>query len=396
MRNKLLIVGIDPGTTLGYAVLDVNGCAVKVKSSKQMNLNSLISEVVELGKVIVVGADKAKVPNLVEMFSIKTGGKRILPEEDLKVNEKKRLISGYKVKDSHQADALASALFAYKEMGSLLKKIDVFVKAHKKMGIKDRIIELVVTKNISIKLAVDIIERPEKEDAKIIKKVVEEKELRQADFLKLYDRAKRYEKESLFLRKQNNILKGELKNSFDKYEDIVKKVKMFKSDEKAEELINFKERRIKFFDGMVKVKDAEIGLLREKINNLNFILSSLNDNYLLKKLNNLGSLEFEDKTKFLNVGEGDILLVNNPNIFNNKVVEKIKGEVRIIVYKKCLNKSTKRLGFVFIDYKNLILREMEHFAVVGKDVLNKEANQVNILNNIVENYKKERIIDLDN
>ena len=128
MDNKLLIVGVDPGTTLGYAVLDTDGNLIKTKSSKELSLNSLISEVIGLGNVIVVGTDKAKVPSLVDLFSVKTGGRLIKPRGDLKVSEKKKLIFGYKVKDEHQADALASALFAYKGIMSLLKRINVFVK----------------------------------------------------------------------------------------------------------------------------------------------------------------------------------------------------------------------------------------------------------------------------
>ena len=43
-QKPLLIVGIDPGITAGYAVLDINGKIIKVRSSKQLDLNSLISE----------------------------------------------------------------------------------------------------------------------------------------------------------------------------------------------------------------------------------------------------------------------------------------------------------------------------------------------------------------
>lgn len=389
MNNKLLIVGVDPGTTLGYAVLDIHSNLIKTKSSKQLNLNSLISEVTDLGKVVVVGTDKAKVPSLVELFSVKTGGRTIRPEEDLKVEEKKKLISNYKVRDDHQADALASALFAYKKTESLLKKIEVFAKNNKKSDIRDKIINLVLTKSISIKQAVDIIEKPEKEDVKIIKKVVEDRELRQGDFLKLYNKVKRYEKEVLFLRKRNNNLDRELKMIFDKYRHIAKKVDKLKSDEKVEELINFKEKRIKFFDKEFRAKDGEIDLLFQRVNNLNFILSKLNENYLLKKLNNLGNLEFESKNRFLNIKENDILLIENPNIFNNKVIEKLKGIIKAIVYKEDLNKTTKSLPFIFIDGRNLNLIETRHFAIINRKVFDKEFGRANILEKVVEEYKQE-------
>lgn len=396
MDNKLLIVGVDPGTTLGYAVLDIEGKVVKIKSSKQLNLNSLIAEATSLGKVVVVGTDKAKVPSFVELFSVKIGGRVIRPKEDLKIVEKRELIFEHSTRDSHEADALASALFAYKDVRSLLKKIEVFAKHNNKSNIKDRIIELVIAKNISIKHAVDIIEKPEKKEVKIIKKVVEERRLSQNDFLKLYSKVKRYEKEILFLRKQNDNLKQELKKVFDRYKYIAKKVNNLRSDEKTEELIGFKEKRIKFFDKEVKEKNEEIDSLVGKIDNLNFILSNLNKNYLLKKLNNLGSLEFENKNRFLNIGKEDILLVEEVNVFNPRVTERLKDKIRLIVYKKRLNNTTRRLPFVFIDSGKLDLKETKHFAIVGKKELNKEISKASILSRVVEDYKKERTINPHN
>ena len=391
MDNKLLIAGVDPGTSLGYAVLDIEGKVVKIKSSKQMNLNSLIAEVTNLGKVMVVGTDKAKIPGFVELFSVKTGGRVIRPKEDLKIVEKRDLIFGYSTRDSHEADALASALFAYKEVRSLLKKIEVFVKHNNKSNIKERIIELVIAKDISIKHAVDIIEKPEKKEVKIIKKVVEERKLSQNDFLKLYTKVKRYEKEIVFLRKQNDNLKQELKKVFDRYKYIAKKVDNLRSDEKTEELIGFKEKRIKFFDKEVKEKNEEIGSLLGKIDNLNFILSNLNKNYLLKKLNNLGSLDFENKNRLLDIGKEDMLLVGDANVFNPRIIERLKGKISVIVYKKRLNNVTRRLPFAFVSSENLNLKETKHFAIVGKKELNEEIGKASILSRVVEDYKNERI-----
>jgi len=396
MDNKLLIVGVDPGTTLGYAVLDIKGNVVKVRSSKQLKLSSLISEIINLGRVIVVGTDKAKVPGFVQLFSVKTGGKVIRPKEDLKVSEKRELSFEHNARNDHETDALASALFAYKEIGGLFKKIEVFVERNNKSSIKDKIIELVITKNISIKHAVDIIEMPEKKEVKIIKRVVEERKLNQTDFLKLYNKVKRYEKETLFLKKQNVNLKQELNKVFEKYKYIAKKVDKLRSDEKTEELIGFKEKRIKFFGNEVRFKEKEIDSLLGKMNNLNFILSNLNKSYLLKKLNNLGSLEFENKNRFLNIGKGDVLLVDDANVFNSKIIEKLKDKVKIIVYRKRLNTATKRLPFVFINGGNLDLTEAKHFAIASKKGLDKEIGKASILTRVLEDYKKERSTNLYN
>lgn len=36
--SELLIVGIDPGTTVGYAILDIEGNLLILNSSKHLNL----------------------------------------------------------------------------------------------------------------------------------------------------------------------------------------------------------------------------------------------------------------------------------------------------------------------------------------------------------------------
>jgi len=113
---KLLVVGVDPGTTTGYAILDIQGNLKKLKSSKRLNLSSLIFEIIREGKVLIVGTDVKYVPSFIKSFANKLGAKLISPEENLRIIEKKRLIGDLKVKNLHERDALAAALFAHKKL----------------------------------------------------------------------------------------------------------------------------------------------------------------------------------------------------------------------------------------------------------------------------------------
>ena len=175
-KKKLLIIGIDPGTTLGYAILDINGELLELKSSKQLNFSELISKIIEKGRIIAVGCDKKNVPNFVKNFAIKNGAKLIYPKTDLSVKEKKKNTSDFNPEDDHQRDALASALFAFKEIKPLLKKINSFIKKYKKESIENELKELVILRKKSINEAVSILETPEIEE-KIIENIQEEKPL---------------------------------------------------------------------------------------------------------------------------------------------------------------------------------------------------------------------------
>ena len=87
MRQDLIIVGIDPGVTTAYAVLDVDGHVRKLKSSKELALNNLLAEITNEGKVLVIGTDVKHIPGLIEKFSAKVGAKVIVPEEEVTLTE---------------------------------------------------------------------------------------------------------------------------------------------------------------------------------------------------------------------------------------------------------------------------------------------------------------------
>lgn len=381
--KKLLIVGIDPGTTTGYAVIDIEGNLLHLNSSKQLDLRILISSAMKLGKVVLVGTDKAKIPSMVEAFATKLGARIVSPEEDLKVNEKRKMTTDFNFNDEHQGDALASALFAHKETKALLDKIDFFVRENKKYSIKDSIKELVITKKISIKNAVSIIEKKD-EESQIIGKVIARKKESEADFLRLYNKLKRYETE---IRLMKNYISN-LKNKISSLEKRQIKKEQPKSDKK---LTDFRESRIKFLEDALKSKEKEIEQLKLLIRKFNSIISRINNFYVLKKLDTLGINEFNFKDKVLNIQRNDILLVDNPNIVSNSVVDLLKNRVFIIVHKKPVSKKIESgLPFIFISSQNLGIYEDKYFGFVEKERFELEKNKLNWVKKIIDDYKKEK------
>ncbi|MBI2647604.1 DUF460 domain-containing protein [Candidatus Woesearchaeota archaeon] len=381
-EKRLLIVGIDPGTTMGYAILDIEGNLVYLNSSKQYDLNKLISETINLGKIVLVGTDKVKVPSFVEMYSTKVGAKIQNPEEDLKVEEKRKMISSYAYVDEHQGDALASALFAFKSIKNLLDKIDNFVEENKRQDIKNRLKELVITKRISIKTALSIIENKNGED-RIVGKVIVEKKFDEKDFLKLYEKLKKYEKEVYTLKKYNTHFKNKIMN--------LEKVQNIKNKNSNTKTIDFREKRIRFLESRLKSEDKVIMQLKAEIERLNYIISGINKFYILKRLDTLSINKFNLKNKTLNVQNNDILLVNNPNIFSDEVVLLLKNKVFIIVYKENINKKVENaLPFIFINTKNLKIEEYKYFGLVEKKLFESEKSKIDWVRKIVEDYKKEK------
>ena len=160
--RELLIVGVDPGTTVGYAVLDTRGNVLGTRSSKQLELNSIVEEVVGFGTVLVIGTDKKKCPGLIEKAAAKTGARIIAPKEDLFVAEKETLTRNYtagkagkagKAGNEHEKDALAAAIYAYKELEPLLQRIRKVLEDGGKQHMFGKVAEIVVTEGINIKAA---------------------------------------------------------------------------------------------------------------------------------------------------------------------------------------------------------------------------------------------------
>jgi len=391
VEKQLLIVGIDPGTTAGYAAIDFEGKVVKTHSEKNLDLNTLISELVKLGRPLIIASDKEYNPDFVEKAAIKLGARLISPDYDLKVIEKREIARNHATNNQHEIDALASALFVLKKINPLLNKINIFVEHYGKEDIKQQLIEFVVGKELSIRDSVDIIETPEQEETKIIKEVVEEKKLTEKDFLILYKKFRDVKRDAFFLKRQNDKLKNQIAFLKKDYEMMFRKISKTERDKKMQSLLEFKENRIKGFDNTLKNKNDEVKLMQNEITTLLYFLSNMNSCILLKKLDNLGLNEFDRKKNILNINEGDTLLVKDPDIISEKTIEEIKSKISIVLYKKPISKKIEsRLPFIFINANDLTIEENDYFATVNKNEFESLKNKKNLLTRVVENYKKER------
>lgn len=380
-NRKLLIVGIDPGITTAYAVLDIGGNLLHLESSKQLDLNSLISKTVSIGKAILAGTDKMKAPDMVKTFATKLGARVISPDEDLRVEEKRKMTVSHNLANEHQSDALASALFAHRQAKPLLDKIGSFAEKNGKLHIKDKIKELVITKKISIRAAVDLIEQKDEESG-IIKKVIEERKLSESDFLKIYDKLKMHENELKIVKMYNNKLKKQI--------DILAGRLNREKPKSNPKLDDFRRNRMMFLEGIIKSREREIEHLKLAAKNLNGKISNIGRLYILKKLDNLGIGEFEHKNRILNIQRNDILLVDNPNVISDSLIGMLKGMISIIVYKMPVSKKIeKSLPFIFIDAKCLKIDEDRHFGFIEKNHFETEKNKIDWVKKIVEDYRLE-------
>jgi len=141
-----LIIGLDPGTTSAYAIIDISGDIIKVRSRRNMKLSTMVKDIIKYGKPLLIGTDKEKIPKTIKKFSLSTGAKIVSPEEDISVTQKKVPI---KTKNEHETDALSSAFFVYDKYKNKFKKIRNYLIKKDKVELLDNVITLVISEGMS-------------------------------------------------------------------------------------------------------------------------------------------------------------------------------------------------------------------------------------------------------
>lgn len=127
---KSLIVGIDPGTTTGIAILDLNGNILALKSAKEFSRREIIKYISKYGSAVTIASDVTPTPKFVERIASTFNSLIFYPRMSMKVSEKQDLVSTYqskfdrKITDAHIRDSLACALKAYLSYKELFKRIE--------------------------------------------------------------------------------------------------------------------------------------------------------------------------------------------------------------------------------------------------------------------------------
>lgn len=124
-----LIVGIDPGNTSAVAAVNLDGELKLLESQREFPRSEIIQSIIESGKPVIVASDTGKMPSNVEKVASSLGAEKFVPKEDLERQRKQELGRG---ENSHEKDAVASAMHAYKNLQREIRKIKKFSRENEK------------------------------------------------------------------------------------------------------------------------------------------------------------------------------------------------------------------------------------------------------------------------
>ena len=155
----------------------MKGNVIRIFSKRDFSSSDLTHAISTLGKPLLVGVDKAKLPKAAEKLAARFSSKICTPENDLLVQEKSDMVASYLrnkdilLNNSHEKDALASALFAYDSVSDLFEKIDITLARLRFQSYSEDVKELIMKrKAMNISDAVDMLTKkpePRKEEKKV-------------------------------------------------------------------------------------------------------------------------------------------------------------------------------------------------------------------------------------
>ncbi|MBN1763216.1 MAG: DUF460 domain-containing protein [Methanomicrobia archaeon] len=164
-RRRYTIVGIDPGTTVGIAMIDLRGKLVEVFSAKNYSISDAIAWIAARGRPLIVASDVTPTPAMVKKISSVFASPVHDLGESLSTDEKIALTKGedYEYKNAHERDALAACVNAFKHYKRKFTQVQKKTPA----GVNVEVVKAMVVQGVSISAAIDRLIAPEEEKEQV-------------------------------------------------------------------------------------------------------------------------------------------------------------------------------------------------------------------------------------
>jgi len=277
-----LIVGFDPGTSVGIGIINFNGDVIDLFSSKNMGINDVVAYIRKFGTVALIASDVDHVPYTLYKIATAMDAKIFIPENSISVSEKVFLTRNVKCHDAHQRDSLSAALYAYKRYKNLFEKL-------RNLGYGDDVLAMVIKgKSVAEAIAETSSESIEiDETMPVLDTSNANVEISKEKFNDIKEHLRILEKANKILKAEIKTRDIELQNLNDKNKSLERELKF-----KAEKSIRIEEKFEKF------AMEISLKGVNEQLKNAE---------EAIKALENL----------YERIGKGEIYLVGKyPEIFN--------------------------------------------------------------------------------
>ncbi len=123
-RRKYTIVGIDPGTTVGIAILSLDGDLLFSNSFRGISHDQVVKLISDHGKPVIVATDVYPTPAAVE--KIRRSFKAVLgtPGTELRAEDKIAMARPLGYSNDHERDSLAAAINTYRNYKNIFSRVE--------------------------------------------------------------------------------------------------------------------------------------------------------------------------------------------------------------------------------------------------------------------------------
>ncbi|MEM3827236.1 MAG: DUF460 domain-containing protein [Candidatus Micrarchaeaceae archaeon] len=119
-----IIVGIDPGDTVGISCIGLNGDLLYSIHGSGKGFSWIVKVIISVGTPSIIATDKHKIGALVKKIGAAFNTNLFSPDSDIGLEEKKALARKAGIKNPHERDAFAAAMCAFNEYRNKLRQAE--------------------------------------------------------------------------------------------------------------------------------------------------------------------------------------------------------------------------------------------------------------------------------
>ena len=383
--KKYLIVGIDPGTVTGVAILDLKGNVLHVSSHKHLDRGQLTELIMRYGKTVIVATDVKPAPSYAQKLSSTLNAVLYEPEQSLRVDEKQEIINQLwekgalpqKVSDAHQRDALAAAVKAFYHYKNKLEQAEAHARS---MGVMEGLDEIkaYVIKGYAIRDAINTVigrtvpkEAPKPPRAAVDKELEERIRELEQKIASLVEALRRKDETIAALQGKLESLEQKLREAERKLE---KAQKMVDLEARKDKIVQLAEKKASLAESKLKKAEEELSAKEREVRELKQVLEELAEGKLvsLKALDSVTPSSVSELLK--SIEKGDVLFVRDSNAFIRSAGELlVKKGVRALVASSVKGKPIREFfeskGVPVVEVSSVPLKVLEDVVVAERDPL---------------------------
>jgi predicted RNase H-like nuclease (RuvC/YqgF family) len=403
--KRKLVVGIDPGTTCGLAVLDLDARPVLIESSKGTTRDAVIHRISEAGDVIIVASDVSPAPDFVRRVASSLKAIVFTPEAAIESTEKHLIVQDYiaqhgiKSLNPHSQDAMAAALKALRHYGVKFKQVESCVKALGGQVPLDEA-KALVARGYTIKRALDLLIKRKEERGAI--KAIQTRELRELTSLR---------KRGLEQRRQIERLEVQNQKLLEKVKQLKSEVEGIESQREKERIDALREMKK---ERIYQIQRSEIENLRAQLEKAKQAMAEYQQRFdrlkhlrereargeimLLKPIESFTSKGIEDAVKTFDIGRGDSVILLNAS-GGGPSTAKTLAEIGLSVVIACTpmsheaEKEFEDSGTPLLSLSNLRVEWIEGYPYVYSKELRTAVESIGKLEDTEEKQLVRGIID---